>query len=368
LRISFVSLFPFVSSSPIFAVKKITPIGRNLVQTIGVTGYALREIYHQNFMIGGCKVRSRIKITLFAILVSVLVVAGGCRHHRMDRARGMEGGDKAEKIAASDATADGKEVAFSLVDRGGEDLPEKEEIRRVYQLAPGSVVDVSGINGSIDLETADTEIAEVLIVRSANKREDLQFRQIAILHEPNRLRIRTEDDRKSIFSEMATVPEGKQRVILKVPHKVRFNTNRLNGNLTTGEIDGRVDINGVNGAVKIGQARGEAFFRGINGSIEATIAKLADEGVRVTGVNGNTKLSFIGDVNANIEASGFIGDVQPDLPKVEVQSSESMVGSYKARIGSGGVPIRVEGVNGNVYLVKAGKDAPESAKATAKGK
>src|SRR5262245_44674987 len=261
----------------------------------------------------------------------------------MGRSRGMEGGDKAEKIAASDATADGKEVAFSLVDKGGEDLPEKEETRRAYQLAAGAVVDVSGINGSIEVETADAEIAEVLIVRSANKRDDLQFRQINIFHEPNGLRIRIEDDRKSIFSAMATVPEVKQRVLLKLPHKVRFNTNNLNGNLTTGGIDGKVQVNGVNGTVKIGQAGGEAFFRGINGNIEATIAKLADEGIRITGVNGNTKLRFIGDVNANIEASGFIGDVQADLPNVQVQSSESMVGSYKARIGSGGVPIKVDG-------------------------
>jgi hypothetical protein len=314
-------------------------------------------------------VRSRIKITLFAILVSVLIVAGGCRHHRMERSRGMEGGDKAEKIAASDATADGKEVAFSIVDKGGEDLSEKEEIRRSYKLEPDTGVEINGINGSIDVETSDGEIAEVLIVRSAKKRDDLQFRRINIDHDPHRLRIRVEDDRRSsIFSAMGSFPEGRQRVMLKVPRKIDFRTYSLNGDLTVGGIEGKVDINGVNGRVKIERATGETLFRSINGSIEATIAKLADEGIRIAGVNGNTTLQFIGDVNANIEASGMNGRVEPDLPNVEVKSNESLYGSYKAKVGNGGVRIRVDGVNGNVYLAKAGKDAAESAKATAKGK
>ncbi|MBO0800501.1 MAG: hypothetical protein J2P31_16910, partial [Blastocatellia bacterium] len=251
----------------------------------------------------------------------------------------------------------------------GEDLSEKEELRRAYQLAPGALVEVDGINGSIDVETADSEIAEVLIVRSANKREDLQFRQMNIFHQPNRLRIKIEDDRRSVFSAMVNAPDVKQRVMLKVPRNVRFATNHLNGNLTTGPFDGKVEVNGVNGQVKIGQSSGEALFREINGNIEATIAKLSDEGIRLSAVNGNTRLRFVGDVNANIEANGFLGEVRPDLPNVEVQGSESMVGSYKARIGSGGVRIRIESVNGDVYLEKAGKsNTQEAAKAAAKAK
>lgn len=314
--------------------------------------------------------RSRLNNAILAILgltlLTLMLLAGGC-HHRAERARGMEDGDnRGEKIAPSDATKDGKELTVSLVDKGGEDLPEKEELRRAYQLEPGAVVEIDGINGSIDVETADSEIAEVLIVRSAKKRDDLQFRQMNIFHQPNRLRIRTEDDNRSVFSAMDSAPDVRQRVMLKVPPNIRFVTNGLNGNLTTGVFDGKVEVNRVNGQVKIGQASGEALFRGINGNIEATIAKLSDEGIRISGVNGNTRLRFIGDVNANIEANGFFGEVQPDLPNVEVQSSESMVGSYKARVGSGGVRIRVEGVNGNVYLEKA--NSPEATKAAAKAK
>jgi hypothetical protein len=317
-------------------------------------------------------VRQKLTIAFFVILgLSLILVAGGCRHRRAERSGSMEGGKTDEKIAPSDATKDGKEVAISIVDKGGEgiDLPEKEEIRRVYKLEPSALVEIQGINGGIDVETAEAEIAEVLIVRSANKRDDLKFRQINIGHQPDQLRIKVEDDReRSIFSVAGSIPEGRQRVVLKIPRSVKFKTHGLNGNLTAGEFDREVEINGVNGQVKIGRSTGEATFRRINGNIDATVAKLSDEGIRIASVNGDTNLRFIGDVNATIEASGFHGEVKPDLPSVEVQPGESNFGSYKARIGNGGVRIRINGVNGNVSLGRAEKSIAESPKASAKSK
>jgi hypothetical protein len=319
------------------------------------------------------KVRRKLTIVLFVILgLSLVLVAGGCgRHRRAERSGSMEGGKTEEKIAPSDVAKDGKEAAISIVDKGGEgiDLPEKEEIRRVYKLEPAAFVEVQGINGGIDVETAEAEIAEVLIVRSANKRDDLQFRRVNIEHQPSRLRIRVEDDRnRSIFSALGSVPEGKQRVMLKLPRSVRFKTHGLNGNLTAGEFDRKVEINGVNGQIKIGRSTGEAIFRGINGNIDATIAKLSDEGISIAGVNGETNLRFIGDVNAIIEANGFVGEVKPDLPNVEVLPAESRFGNYKARVGNGGVRIRINGVNGSVSLGRAEKSIAESPKASAKSK
>jgi hypothetical protein len=225
-----------------------------------------------------------------------------------------------------------------------------------------------GIDGSIDVETAEAEIAEVFIVRSANTRDDLQFRQINIEHQPDRLRIRIENDRKSVFSALGSIPEGRQRVMLKIPRSARFRTNGLNGNLTAGEFDSKVEINGVNGQVKIGRSTGEANFHGINGNIDAIVAKLSDQGISIAGVNGDTNLRFIGDVNATIEAAGFNGEVKPDLPNVEIQPGESNFGFYKARIGNGGVRTKINGVNGNVSLGRAEKSIAESPKASAKSK
>lgn len=306
-------------------------------------------------------------VLLILVSLSACLIVGGCRHRRGDGAS-MKGSNRAEaSIAPSSTDKNGNTATVSIADKGGEgmDFAEREEIRRSYQLDPGAKVEITGINGRIDVETADTKTAEVLIIRSAKKKEDLQFRQINIEHQPDQLRIRVEDDRKSIWSALSSSTEGRQRVMLKIPRKVDFEIRGLNGPLTVGEIEGPVQVNGNNGQVKIGQLSGNASFRGINGHIEMTIAKLSQDGIEIAGVNGNTELRFVGEVNADVEAHGMNGRIEPDLPNVEVRKSEGF-GVYNARIGSGGARIKVRGVNGNVYLNKAEKISADASRSTVK--
>ncbi|HKE04733.1 MAG TPA: DUF4097 family beta strand repeat-containing protein, partial [Blastocatellia bacterium] len=238
----------------------------------------------------------------------------------------------------------------------GSDFAEREEIRRSYTLKPNADVVVSNINGRVDVETADIDHAEVLIVRSAKKPQDLQFRKIKIDHDPSELRIRVEEDRRSIFSAFGSRPEGRQRVMLKLPRKVALETNGINGELSIGEIEGGVSVRGVSGRVNIEQATGGATFRGVNGKIDATIAKLTTGGgIDLNGVNGNITLRFIGEVNADVEARGHNGRVDSDLPNLEENKDEKRYGRYSARIGTGGPQIQIRGVNGNVSLMKAEK-------------
>src|SRR5262245_24597971 len=281
-----------------------------------------------------------------------------------------EGAKAGPKTEGETAGADSnKAEANSIVDKGGEggDFAEREEIRRSYTIKPGADVIVSGINGRVDVETAETDHAEVLIVRSAKKRDDLQFRKIRIEHDPNELRIRVEEDRRSICSAFGSRPEGRQRVMLKLPRKVAFTTNGVNGDVAVGEIEGGVDVRGVNGKVNIAQATGGASFRGVNGKIDATIAKLSTGGgIDINGVNGNTTLRFIGEVNADVDARGHNGRVESDLPNLEERKDEKRFGHYSARIGTGGSHISIRGVNGNVSLTKAEKSVAGVSKAASK--
>src|SRR5262245_55718983 len=270
-----------------------------------------------------------------------------------------EGAKAGPKTEGETAGADSnKAEANSIVDKGGEggDFAEREEIRRSYTIKPGADVIVSGINGRVDVETAETDHAEVLIVRSAKKRDDLQFRKIRIVHDPNELRIGLEGDRRSFFSAFGSIPEGRQRVILKLPRKVAFTTNNVNGDVTVGEIEGGVDARNVNGKINIAQVTGGMSFRGVNGRIDATIAKLSTgKEIDIQNVNGNTTLRFIGEVNADVEARGHNGRVESDLPNLEESKDEKRYGRYSARIGTGGPRISIRYVNGNVSLTKAEK-------------
>ncbi|MCI0662306.1 MAG: hypothetical protein L0220_14645 [Acidobacteria bacterium] len=295
--------------------------------------------------------KSTLMFTIFLSL-SLILIAGGCRRSRQYGAEAKRNAE--EKIAPSDAVA-AASPAPTIADKGGEgiDFPEHQQISRTYRLIPGMKVSVSNINGKIDVETANTDMAEVLIVRSAKTKEELQFHNIIITHQPKHLRIAVEEDRGSIWSALGKSPEGRQRVMLRLPRRVEFQTHGLNGELNVGELDGEVEINGVNGNVKIAQATGEAKFRGINGNIDLTIAGLID-GIDLNGVNGNTEIGFIGPVNAMIDAWGMNGKVDSDLPNFEVKQTEGF-GRYEARIGIGGPEIEIRGVNGNLNLVKSQK-------------
>jgi hypothetical protein len=286
------------------------------------------------------------------------------------RSNAKEGAKAGAKTEGETASADSnKAETNSIVDKGGEgvDFTEREEIRRSYTLKPSADVIVSGINGRVEVETADTDHAEILIVRSAKKREDLQFRKVRIEHDPSELRIGLEGDRRSVFSSFGSIPEGRQRVILKLPRKVAFTTNGVNGDVDVGEIEGGVDVRGLNGKINIAQVTGGASFRGVNGRIDATIAKLsAGGGIDLSSVNGNTTLRFIGDVNADVEARGHNGRVESDLPNLEESKDEKRYGRYSARIGTGGSHISIRGVNGNVSLTKAEKPVAGVSKAASK--
>ncbi|MCI0490722.1 MAG: hypothetical protein L0229_29360 [Blastocatellia bacterium] len=233
------------------------------------------------------------------------------------------------------------------------DLPEREETRQSYKLAVGATVKVSGINGPIDVETTDGDTAEVHIIRSARSRDNLDFRKITIEHTPDSLIVRGEDNDSgsgllSWFKPSVTV---RHRVTLKLPRQVDLTASGANGPVTVGEIDGQVRVKGVNGPVTLAQAASSAEISGVNGPVTATIIRVTDDGLRVSGINGPVELQFGEGLNAYVEVKGLNGRFQPELPDVVMEEKSSH--RYRARIGEGGTPITISGINGSVRLSPA---------------
>ena len=207
----------------------------------------------------------------------------------------------------------------------------------------------------------------MLIVRSAKKREDLQYHKINIQHDEEGLSIRVEDDRKSLFSAIASIPEGRQRVVLKLPRKIDLQMSGANGKISVSEIQGRVRMDGINGEIKASRIAGETEIHGINGGIDLSFAPLNGNGIEFGGVNGNIDLRFEGEVNADVNTWGVNGQVNADLPNVQNKDHEEPGrGRFKARIGTGGTQIRINGINGNVNLMKAEKTKSTAAKVASK--
>ena len=231
----------------------------------------------------------------------------------------------------------------------------RQEIRETYQLSPGARVEIIGLNGSVKIETSDTKTAEVYIERTASTQEELDRRKIAIEADANSLRIRGEKSDDAGFFSRFFGSCAKERTTLKLPRQITLQGKGVNGSFVASDIDGAVEVTGVNGRVQIGSAVGQATFKGINGSLVVGLKKIDQDGVTLTGINGNIELQLGADVNADFDARGLNGRVISDLPGVEIEKQKRR--SYSARIGSGGAGITASGINGNIRFTRAATDA-----------
>jgi len=247
-------------------------------------------------------------------------------------------------VARSSSRADFKE----LVSHNVGDV--REEIRQTYELAPGAQVELTGLNGSVRVETSDSKTAEVYIERTAASQEALDRRRVTIDAGSDYLRIRGEKNNKAGFFSKIFGREAGERVTLKLPRQVALFAKGINGSVVVGVMDGSVEMNGINGRIEVGRATGTATFKGINGSVVVALGRLNQEGVRLDGINGNIDLQLPADANADLEARGINGRVISDLPNVTV---DKMKGSYSARIGAGGSSIAAKGINGNIRLSRS---------------
>jgi DUF4097 and DUF4098 domain-containing protein YvlB len=270
------------------------------------------------------------RVLIVVALVVIAAVAGIVRSHTRVSRSGLG-------FSVSSSAQPGSEV--------------RDEIRKSYELSPGAEVEVKGINGAVTIETSDSKTAEVFIVRTAKDQDALNNRKIVIDSTATSLTIRSEKGDVGFLDHLFG-SNPSEKVTLKLPRQIHLAARGVNGSVTVGELDGSLTVSGVNGRVEVAQATGSAEFHGINGNISVALKQLQREGVRLSGINGNIELRIAEGVNADLETHGMNGNVRSDVSDIVVSKSEHG-NRYSAQIGTGGNPITVSGVNGNVRLTRA---------------
>ncbi len=270
------------------------------------------------------------RVLLVVALVIIAAIAGIVRSHTRINRNGLQ---------------------FNASPAGQSNAEVRDEIRKSYELSPGAEVQVSGINGSVNVETSDIRTAEVYIVRTAREAGALDRRKIVIDNTATSLTIHGQRGDVGFWDRLFGSNPTEQ-VTLKLPRQVALAARGVNGSVIVGDLDGSIVVTGVNGKVEIGQATGSAEFRGINGNIAVALRTLDKGGLRLSGINGNIELRLAASVNADLEAHGMNGSVRSDVPEITVEKSEHG-NKYWAHIGTGGNEIKVSGINGNVRLTRA---------------
>lgn len=271
------------------------------------------------------------KLKIFIVIVAIMVawVAG----------RGL-------KSAGRGLVASVQQEAQSET-RGGST---EQRINESFTLDEGAHVDVQGINGPVTVEAADGDTAEIRITSTAGSAGALDGQRLTIEHTDSSLVIRGKGSNNGGFwTWLRGGGEVRHAVVLNLPRRVELATRGTNGKVSIGDMEGTVHVSGVNGRVEIGRADGGAEVSGVNGGVTVTILELGAKDLKVNGVNGSVELRLGGNLNADLNADGVNGSLTIEAPNVGVQ--EQKRSKLRARIGTGGAGIKVNGVNGGVRIV-----------------
>lgn len=232
----------------------------------------------------------------------------------------------------------------------------RDEIRKSFELQPGARLDVQGINGKVEIQTSDTATAEVYVLRTANNSESLSRREVIIEQTPIGLLVRAKEARHLGIWEHLFGRNPKEEVTIKAPRAIALALKGINGRVTTGDIDGPLEAKGINGRVELGGASQYAEISGINGGVVVGLKQLGERGARLSGINGGIELRLANGLNADLTSRGMNGSVRSEIPEVTVDKDDH--GSrYSAHIGTGGAPITLSGINGNVRLTRVNSTA-----------
>jgi hypothetical protein len=225
-----------------------------------------------------------------------------------------------------------------------EQVRKLEEIHREYRLSPGARVEVSNINGPVEIETADTDMAEVHITRFAQGAADVNDRKLQIVDKPDGLTIQAEGNSLRMGGN-----EVLHRVALKIPRRVDLTIKHVSDRLKVGEIDGSIHLDGLSWKAEMSLAAGQIEISRVSGTAVIRVTKIDEQGVNISNVSGKVELLAPADLNANIDVNGNHGKVIIGLPH-KVQEGTLNGIRFRAQIGSGGAPISISNIIGTVSL------------------
>ncbi len=223
------------------------------------------------------------------------------------------------------------------------DLPEREEINKIFQLSKDARVEVNGIAGAVEIETTEGGKAEVHIVSSAETRAELDCYQTVVEQTMDSLTIRREqytsrDKCKSIRS--------RQRVKLLLPRSAEISLETISGDVTVGAVDNVIRLNNIAGRVRIAQAQA-AEMSNLAQGLTMSLSRLEERGMRISNVAGSIELSVSSSLNAEVKIGGILGKLFTTAPNAQAIKDGS---GYRVQIGSNKGKIALSNITGNVTI------------------
>jgi hypothetical protein len=228
---------------------------------------------------------------------------------------------------------------------------ETAEWRKSYTLQPGGRVDISNVNGKIDVEPSTGNSVEVVALKSARgaspeaARQALERIEIIEAASPSAVRIETKIQRASgMFSHGGV----EVRYTVKVPASVDARFTTVNGGIELMGLSGRIKAETTNGGIRAREIGGPIEASTTNGGVDVELTRVVEPGVKLECTNGGLKLRLPADAKATFSASVTNGGIETE--GLSLENTETSRRRLEARLNGGGPNIRIEGTNGGIRI------------------
>lgn len=242
-------------------------------------------------------------------------------------------------------------AVFLMILGIGVGLPTSAMEQRVsmarYPLPPGGRLALENVQGDIRVEGwdhAEVEVAATKTARSSAGRLD-DVRIAAEFHE-GVLTLRT------VYLGESEEPV-RVDYRLRVPRQVRLERLRtVQGDISIREVEGFLDARTLNGNIEQVNVAGRVVARALNGNIAVSLHALpqVDIPLSLETVNGSIDLILPPSPNVNLELSTLAGKIEGNY--AFAASDVPGDGTRRARLGRGGVVVRLRTVRGNIRVTE----------------
>jgi hypothetical protein len=225
-------------------------------------------------------------------------------------------------------------------------------------LDSGAKLEVKDRNGAIRIEPAAGDLLEIVAVKTG-KPEDVARVQVVTREEGGVIVVCAlwPGQDTSTCRPGASTFAGGEDVRVRVDFQVRvpakilgIDARTMNGAIMARSAAGELSLSTMNGAIDV-TGVGPITAETMNGPVVASAA--AGHPIKLTTKNGRVEVSLSAAANADVEASTTNGRITSEFGEVPA-APIPRPHDVKLRLGSGGAPISLRTLNGNVAVRRSG--------------
>ena len=230
------------------------------------------------------------------------------------------------------------------------------------QLAPGQLLEIRGVHGSIVAAGGSGKTATVTATKTGNTSDVSGVRIMAVPYEGGVVICSIYPDSPDSKHPNVCSPPGMDTYLsasnndvrvdftVTVPEGVRLSANTLDGNVQATGLSGHVEAHALDGDVVVSTSR-RAQASTLHGSINATIGSTTWSGTQMFDAGNGLHLQLPSDANTDVHAMAFLGAILSEFPQVIVTSARHGNSSMASgTLGAGGRSLRLFAFHGNITL------------------